>query len=559
MKSFFIRLSLTLFIVTGLFLIALYVKPAPSLLEGLSFSTAVYDDKHSLLRLTLNKEDKYRVYKSLKQVSPYLISATLLQEDQYFYSYPGINPIAMFKAAWQTYFLKSRRIGASTLTMQVARLRFNLHSKKLTGKLTQIIRALQLEMNYSKEELLEAYLNLAPYGGNIEGAGAASLIYFNKSVDKLNLPEALTLAIMPQNPNKRTPKNQDLKTIRNKLFNRWLAQHPEDKRQKAIINLPLAMKTTQNVPFIAPHFVNTLLRQALPTDKEFNTTLDSRLQRILERITHHYITRKQHLGVSNAAVLLIDTRDMGIKGLVGSADFFDSSIQGQVNGTEARRSPGSTLKPFVYALAFDQGLIHPNTVLKDVPRSFGHYNPENFDYDFMGPIKAKDALILSRNIPAIQLASQLNNPTLYELLVAANIQQLKSETFYGLALTLGGAELSMQELASLYAMLVNEGFWHPLRMRQTDLKTVGKRLLSPEASFLTLSILKQTATGEYTPPINKQETKQIAWKTGTSSGYRDAWTAGVFGPYVLITWLGNFDNKSNPALIGKKYCCPFVL
>ncbi|ARG97563.1 penicillin-binding protein 1C [Legionella micdadei] len=530
----------------------LFFAPKPSLFDDYRFSTAVYDEQQHLLRLTLSQDEKYRLFTPLFQISPELKEATLLQEDQYFYWHYGVNPFAMLKACWQTYVVKSRRIGASTITMQLARIRFGINSKQLSGKLLQVFRALQLEMHYSKDKILEAYLNLAPYGNNIEGVGAASLIYFGKPVNKISLPEALTLSIIPQNPAQRIPSNTKLKEIRNKLFTRWLVQHPEDKNKASVINLPLEMLTLRSLPFIAPHFVNAVLRDTTK-QQQITTTLDSRLQAILKRVTTHYLARKKSIGVYNAAVLLVDTRDMSVKGAVGSADFFNQQIGGQINGTDIKRSPGSTLKPFIYGLAIDQGLIHPNTVLKDVPHSFGSYNPENFDYDFMGPIKAKDALVLSRNIPAIYLESQLTKPNLYQLLEEAQVSQLKSESFYGLALSLGGVELTMKELASLYAILVNDGVWHPLRTRKDEPMNPGKRLLSPEASFLVLDMLKHTPRPEaHGSTINSS----VSWKTGTSSGYRDAWSVGVFGPYVLTVWLGNFDNKANPAFVGKNLAAP---
>ena len=218
------------------------------------------------------------------------------------------------------------------------------------------------------------------------------------------------------------------------------------------------------------------------------------------------------------SALLIDTRDMSVKALIGSANFFDQTIHGQINGTDIKRSPGSTLKPFIYGLALDQGIIHPDTVLKDVPHSFGSYNPENFDYDFMGPIHAKDALVSSRNIPAIYLADQLSHPNLYELLQRAHVSHLKSESYYGLALVLGGAEITMQELASLYAMLANEGVWQPLRFYEDQKSEIRQRLLSREASYLVLDMLKNTSRPENTDAVAKN---QVSWKTGTSSGYRD--------------------------------------
>ncbi|WED44319.1 penicillin-binding protein 1C [Legionella cardiaca] len=555
MKRFFKLLSIILITLFISGWAAVFFSPKPPLLDDISFSTAIYDNNNHLLRLTLSHDDKYRRFTPLSQISPQLIKTTMLQEDQYFYWHYGINPFATLKAGWQTYVVKSRRMGASTITMQVARIRYQINSKKLSGKIWQIIRALQLERHYSKNQILEAYLNLAPYGGNIEGVGAASLIYFDKQASKLSLPEALTLSIIPQNPGKRTPHNENLKEIRNKLFARWIKEHPEDKNQEAFINLPLDLRNLRNMPFIAPHLVYSVLNDFSIKKHDVVTTLDIDLQNILSRITRQYVMRKKNLGVYNAAVLLVDTRDMSVKGLVGSVDFFNKEIDGQINGTEAKRSPGSTLKPFVYGLAFDQGLIHPNTVLKDVPHSFGSYNPENFDYDFMGPIKAKDALVLSRNIPAIYLANQLA-PGLHQFLQDAHVSNLKPESYYGLALTLGGAELSMQELTTLYAMLVNKGIWRPLRMHKDEPFDNGQQLLSPEASFLVLDILKDTPHPEFNSFSKLNPRLPVSWKTGTSSGYRDAWSVGSFGPYVLAVWIGNFNNKGNLAFVGKNIAAP---
>lgn len=546
-----ISIIFVLLFVSGILI--LFFKPIPPLLENLAFSKAFYDDKKNLLRLTLSQDDKFRLYTPLKDISPQLIDATLLQEDQYFRSHYGVNPWAMLKAFEQTYLVKSRKIGASTITMQLARLRYGINSKKVMGKLAQIIRALQIEMHYNKDEILEAYLNLAPYGANIEGIGAASLIYFNTSAKTLSLPQALTLSVIPQNPTKRRPDNRDLKAIRDKLFLRWLEKYPQDNAKQAIFGLPLVMQNIPSLPFKAPHFINALMATTRVSNS-VQTTLDGRLQTLVETITKHYIDRKKTLGVYNAAVLLVDTRDMNVKALMGSADFFNKRIAGQINGTQIKRSPGSALKPFIYALALDQGLIHPSTVLKDVPRSFNGYNPENFDYDFMGPIKAKDALILSRNVPAVYLSSQLNNPSLYQLLEKAQVANLKPESVYGLSINLGGAELTLHELLGLYAMLVNDGVWYPLCHTKPCPKNQGLRLLSPEASFLILDILKETARGDLS--YKTTSSFPIAWKTGTSSGFRDAWTLGAFGPYVLGVWIGNFDNSPNPAFVGKEIAAP---
>lgn len=546
-------LSIALVLLIVSILMTLFFVPKPPLLSGLSFSRAVYDDHQHLLRLTLSHDSKYRLRTPVADMSPQLIAATLLQEDQYFRWHTGVNPLSLLKAGVATYVSGSRRMGASTISMQVARMRFGINSKTWSGKMWQIFRALQLEMYYSKNQILEAYLNLAPYGNNIEGVGASSLIYFGKSAKELNLLEALTLAVIPQNPTKRIPDQGKLKEIRNKLYTRWVVKYPADKNKQALMNLPLQIRTVHATPFLAPHFVTEVLANSPADNDHIVTSLNLRFQQVIERTTRRYVARKANLGVHNAAVLLVDSRDMGVKAMLGSADFHDHKIAGEINGIETKRSPGSTLKPFIYALALDQGLIHPATVLKDVPRSFGSYNPENFDNDFAGPITAKEALILSRNIPAVTLADQLKHPTLYEFLQQAGITHLKSESYYGLALVLGGAELSMHELVRLYAALANDGLLRSLRFTNTQSIVSGTRLLSPEASFLVLDMLKDTP-----PPFAATTTQPtpIAWKTGTSSGYRDAWAIGVFGPYVLAVWIGNFNNQGNPAFIGKEIAAP---
>lgn len=558
MKSF---LKITSLIVVCLIVSAcllLFFVPKPKLLSNVSFSQVVYDDHQHLLRVTLSNDEKYRIYTPLKAISPLLIQATLLQEDQYFYHHLGVNPWALMKAISQTYVFHARRRGASTITMQLARMLFRLDSKKVSGKLLQIMRALQLEMFYSKSQLLEAYLNLAPYGNNVEGVGAASQVYFQKQAKQLDLLEASTLSVIPQNPTQRIPAQKKLQKARNHLFMRWVLMHPGDKKYlSALIHLPLQIQQVKELPFYAPHFVNAVLQRAT-NQSTIITTLNLNEQRMIEAVTRRYLQHQQSVGVTNAAIMVVDSRSMEVKAMMGSANFFEAKMGGQINGTAIKRSPGSALKPFIYALALDQGLIHPNTVLKDVPHSFGSYNPENFDNDFLGPIKAKDALVLSRNIPAIYLADELHHPTLYDFLQTARIKQLKSSEYYGLALVLGGAELSMQELTTLYAMLLNQGELRPLRMLATDPVEKPLRLLSAEASFLVIDMLKQTPRSDPNYIATSSQGVKVAWKTGTSSGYRDAWSIGMVGPYVVAVWLGNFDNSSNQALIGRSMATPLM-
>jgi penicillin-binding protein 1C len=532
--------------------------PRRRLSDQLPSSVAVYDTNHHLLRLTLASDDKYRLVVPLTKIPSVLIEAVLLREDRHYYTHPGVNPAAIVRAAWATYGRRGRRIGGSTITMQLTRLWFRMNSRTPSGKLRQILGAIGLEARYSKREILEAYLNSAPYGRNVEGVAAASLIYFGKPVDKLTLPESLTLAVIPQNPTRRTPDrqgNQSLVSARASLYGQWVAMHPEDKRDEGLMSLPMAMRNPDELPFLAPHFVNEVLPGA--SSPELNASVDLRLQRLLERHVRSYVSEQRRLGINNAAAMLVDSRSMEVKAVVGSAEFFNGAIQGQVNGTAAKRSPGSALKPFIYALAVDQGLIHPMTVLKDSKRSFGGFNPENFDGQFVGPITAKDALIRSRNIPAVTLASRLANPSLYSFLKTAGVSQMRSEQDYGLGLALGAGEVTMEELVTLYAALANGGMLRPLRRTMDSPSSAGTRILSEEASFVTLEMLKDNPRPDQgtLDDANRQQAP-VYWKTGTSYGFRDAWSVGIFGPYVLAVWVGNFDGAGNPSFVGIQAAAP---
>ncbi len=571
------RKLLNLLVLVGLvaaILVGLRFWPHPPLWAGQPLSTAVYDDSGNLLRLTLAKDERYRLWLPLSAMSPELIEATLLYEDRWFYFHPGFNPLSLARGGWRTYVLGNAPQGGSTLTMQLARLHWRLNTRTLQGKLVQIVRAVQLELFYSKDEILEAYLNLAPYGRNIEGAGTAALIYFSKRPHDLTLPESLALAALPQAPNQRVnagygPNAQVISSplvrARARLFAEWLETHPQDAAQSYLFKLPLNLRPPENLPFRAPHLVSQVLeRYRYRTDNvpEITTTLNLPLQTLLERRMKAYLQAGETRGINNAAVLLLDWRNMEVKALIGSGGFFKPGISGQINGTRIKRSPGSTLKPFVYALALDQGLIHPKTMLKDVPTAFSAYRPENFDSRFLGPLTATNALIRSRNVPAVHLAAQLHEPNLYRFLKSAGISRMAGEEHYGLALVLGGGELSMQELVKLYAVLPNQGVLHPLKMETEEVNanstrqnSHGLRLLSPEACYITLEMLKQTPRpGDTLRQGN--DALPVYWKTGTSWGYRDAWSVGVIGPYVLAVWLGNFDNTGNRAFVGVESAAP---
>lgn len=546
-------------------LVGLRCWPHKPLRDWLPSSAAVYDADGRLLRLTLASDERYRLWVPLEDISPALVDGVLLHEDRWYRWHPGFNPYGLARGAWVTYVSHGNRQGGSTVTMQLARLLWRLNTRTPLGKLRQVARALQLELFYSKKQILEAYLNYAPYGRNVEGVGAASVIYFDKPAAALSLPEALTLAVIPQDPSRRLQSRAGevigaaLATSRNRLYARWTASHPRDAALQPLFALPLRLRSLSQLPFEAPHAVDQVLasrRAGAPDgDSRITTTLDLDLQHVLERQVARYVERSQARGIRNASALLVDVRDMSVKAMVGSANYRDAELQGQVNGTLAKRSPGSTLKPFIYALGFDQGVLHPQTVLRDVPTAFGPYAPENFDGHFLGPVTATEALVRSRNVPAVWVASQLQQPSFYQFLRDAGISRMASEKHYGLALVLGGGEVTMQELAGLYAMLANRGELRPLRLLAGDPQAPGTRMLSDEASFMVMDMLRQNPRPDETTGAQPGRLP-VYWKTGTSWGFRDAWTAGSFGPYVLVVWVGNFDGSSNPAFVGVEAAAP---
>ncbi|MCA9672865.1 MAG: penicillin-binding protein 1C [Myxococcales bacterium] len=552
------------------------VAHGPSLAEQLAESRLLRDSAGEPMRLTLASDGIYRRWVPLSRISPRLVRAFLLYEDRAFFLHPGVDPVALTRAALTTYLTGGRRMGASTLTMQLARRLYRIDSSRLGGKLVQMARALQLELRYHKRELLEAYLNLVPMGGNIEGVGAAAMIYFGKPASALSLAEAVTLAVIPQNPQARRPRAgrapRTLLRARTRLLAAWGRAFDASTTalQRAAIMPRISSRAA--LPFVAPHLSRDVL--ARTASRTVNTTIDSGLQQLLERRIADTLRAAKDRGLRNAAALLVDHRDMSVRALVGSADFFNKRIEGQVDGTAAYRSPGSTLKPFIYALALEQGLITPQTLLRDLPLRFGKQAPENFDRGFVGPIAAWRALVRSRNVPAVALAAQLAAKRddgadgagaaaaadLYGLLRRAGLARLGSRSHHGLGLALGGVDTSMRELAELYATLAAGGRLRRLRLTDAAPYERGKQLLSPEAAFVTLQMLGRNPrpealrfTGRGTVGGSRV---RAYYKTGTSQGNHDAWSVGVVGPYVLAVWLGNFNGESSPELVGARAAAP---
>jgi penicillin-binding protein 1C len=346
-----------------------------------------------------------------------------------------------------------------------------------------------------------------------------------------------------------------LVAARKQLAKVWLEEKTTTDSERRQLELPVLPQADTNLPMTAPHFIGAVLR-SVNRSGPVQTTLDSSLQRLFERQIGSYLNQFGERGIRNAAALLIDHRNMEVKAWVGSADFQNVPIHGQIDAVLTKRSPGSTLKPFVYALALDQGVLHPRTILRDAPTSFGPFTPENFDGTFVGPIPAQDALIRSRNIPAVWVANQLRQPDLYQFLKSAGISNMQSQEYYGLGLALGGGDVTIEELAGLYAMLANGGVMQPIRTTQGGARSEGSRLLSKEATFVTIDMLRHNPRPGEDSSLAPVGRWPVAWKTGTSWGFRDAWSAGIVGPYVLVVWIGDFEARGNPSFVGSDAAAP---
>ena len=537
----------------------IYMKKYGDIYDGIEFSVSYSDRNGKLLQIFLTEDEQYRIYKPLKEFPPDFIEAILLQEDRYFYSHFGVNPVSIIKAGFETYIKKSRRMGASTITMQTAKLKYGLYTKSISGKLKQIRKAIYLELCFTKDEILEAYLNLAPCGGNIQGFETASWYYFSKGIENLNLSENIMLCVLPQNPTKRSPTPQktptELINARKVLFASWIEKHPEDSDKEVYMDMQLSVDC--KFPDYARHFCEMLLYQKnIKSKSTVKTTLDLSLQTECEKIFNSYLTQNRNFGVRNAAVLLLDWQQMKVIANIGSADYYNDDIEGKINATTSKRSPGSALKPFIYALALEQGLIHYKTILKDLPTTFSEYAPDNFESVYKGPVQAWFALCDSRNIPAIYLEQNLQKEdNLYTFMEKSGVTGLQPQGHYGLSIVLGTADVSMLEMAKMYSTLLNKGIQKEILFEEKYTPNTGKRILSEASSYIVCKMLEENTPPFQTKPKLEKEIP-VGYKTGTSIGFKDAWSAGFFDKYVLIVWVGNFNGEGNNAFLGRKMAAP---
>jgi len=529
-----------------------YALGPPPLGHHLDYSHTVLDRHGRLLRAYATKEGRWRLPATVDDVDPRFIKLLLGYEDRRFYEHDGVDPLALLRAAIQLVVNGHIVSGGSTLTMQVARLLEPRQHRSFGAKLRQITRALELERKLSKNQILALYLTLAPYGGNLEGIRAASLAYFGKEPKRLSLAEAALLVALPQSPEWRRPDRhpQAARAARDRVLDREVAQGlvpPDEIARAKTANVPHGRK---ELPALAPHAADDIL--AIDPDRLVHRlTIDVALQKSLQELARE---RAHALGPQiSVAILAVDNASGEVRARVGSADYFDTRRAGQVDMTQALRSPGSTLKPFIYGLGFEDGLIHPETLIDDVPVRYGSYAPENFDQTFQGTVTVRKALQLSLNVPAIAVLNKVGVSRLGARLTGAGAALVlpKGEA-PGLAMGLGGVGVKLSDLVMLYTGLARLGAAVPLSERAGEPEPASRRLLDPVAAWYVGNVLIGA------PPPENAPHGRIAFKTGTSYGYRDAWAVGFDGRMTIGVWVGRPDGAPVPGLVGRASAAPIL-
>jgi penicillin-binding protein 1C len=518
-------------------------------------STTIVDRNGKLLRAYAMADGRWRLPVDARTgVDPGYLKLLLAYEDRRFYSHAGVDPVALGRAAFQ--FVSRGHIvsGGSTITMQLARLMEPRRERSVYAKLRQMVRAVEIERQLTKDQILDLYLALAPFGGNLEGIRAASIAYFGKEPKRLSLAESALLVALPQSPeNRRLDRYPDVARIaRDRVLDRMVEDGRMASEDAAQARSVPVSRIRKPMPILAPHSAD----QAMATVKDtpvIALTLDSGLQKVLEALAHD---RAIALGASiSVAIIAVDNESGDVLARVGSADYFDDRRAGQVDMTRAVRSPGSTLKPFIYGLAFEDGFVHPESLIDDRPIRFGSYAPENFDMTFQGTVPVRKALQLSLNVPAIALLDRVGASRLSSRLKQAGTNLvLPKDEAPGLAMGLGGVGVTLQDLAQLYSGLARLGSTRPLReiVGTRDDPRDSLRLMDQVAAWQVGNVLIGT------PPPENGVHNRIAFKTGTSYGYRDAWSVGFDGRITIAVWVGRPDGAPVPGLVGRTAAAPIL-
>lgn len=531
----------------------------PSIARAGQTSVQVLDAKGRLLRGFTVADGLWRLPARPEAVDPLYLQMLLAYEDQRFTSHPGIDPLALLRAIGQWFRYGRVVSGASTLTMQTARL-LEPHQRDLLGKIGEMGRALQLEWRYTKDEILSFYLTLAPYGGNLEGIRAASLAWLGKEPARLTAAEAALLVVLPQAPSRLRPDRfpERARAARDKVLLRMGELDVLDDRQVAEAQQEPLPARYRPSPFVAPHLADRL-RTARPDETLHPTYIDRDLQQTLETLARQ--RQSQLAENASVALLVVANRDRRVLAYVGGSDFFDPRRAGQIDMIRAVRSPGSTLKPLIYGLGFDDLLIHPETLIDDEPTRFAGYTPSNFQHTHAGQVTVREALQQSLNIPAVAVLARIGPGRLMGRLQTVDLP-LRGNRIHpqpGLPLALGGAGTTLEELVTLYLGFAQGGLVAPLRFGPNEPHAAGQRLLSETACWYLADILRTAPTpGDVLTPSSVAHPRPIAYKTGTSYGFRDAWALGFDAGYTVGIWVGRPDGSPNPGHHGRNTAAPLL-
>ena len=561
------RVALVLVGLALLFLLIDWIVPVKT---DIPFAPVVEARDGTVLHTWLAKDQQWRIKTRLDEITPELKKAIVFKEDKHFYHHPGVNLLAVFRAIFNNVFHLKTTSGASTITMQVARM-LDPEPRTYFNKCLEMYRSLQLELHYSKDEILQLYLNLVPYGSNIQGVKAASLLYFNKTPDHLSLAEITALSIIPNRPNSLVMGKDNALIVKER--NKWLERFGKANLfPQSVINDAMQEPLTayrHNAPNSVPQFA-VRMKKNHPGELDIHSSLDLRMQRNAEGIVTDYVNQLKLHNINNASVLIVDNQTHQVLTYIGSSDFADRYHYGQVDGVCALRSPGSTLKPLLYGISFDRGVITPKSVIADVPISIKGYSPENYDKLFRGNVTVEYALSNSLNIPAVKLLDKEGVGDFISTLNRAGFASIfQRRKKIGLSLILGGCGVRLDELTALYTSFANDGQYYPIsftvpdtnlhRSKETHSADSGVSIMSRSADYMVTRILSELHRPDLPNAFDEaQGIPHIAWKTGTSYGRKDAWSIGYNKRYTIGVWLGNFSGAGVQELSGANTATPLL-
>jgi penicillin-binding protein 1C len=558
-RPFRIFTSYTITIPATAFLLFLLLNQLFPLRPMPGYSPLITDRRGNLMHAFLSPDDKWRMKLHKDSIPEMVRKAIVFKEDRYFSYHPGVNPAAVVRAAFNNLVQGKTTSGASTITMQVARLLYPA-PRTIPNKIREMFRSFQLEWAYTKDEILTLYLNLVPYGGNIEGIAAASQIYFGTDPRHVNLSQAVILCVIPNRPGSLRPSGgvSRITEARNKWLKRMERNGVFAAEDVAQAMAETVVMTRNEVPRRIPHLAYRFKKTASHTGT-FRSTIDAGIQDITETVALKHARRISPMQIRNIAVVVVENDNRKVRAYMGSQDFSDERYSGQVDGCMAVRSPGSALKPLVYALAIDKGLITPAAMLVDVPVNYSGYTPENFNSKCHGLISASQALSHSLNIPAVSLLSETGLSQFTGSLRKCGFRSLHSDRELGLPVVLGGCGVRATELASLFCTFANGGIYMPLCYQENMTEARPVRIVSEASAYMITEMLAGTERPDFPDQSgNISGTMKLAWKTGTSYGRKDAWCIGYNGKYTIAVWAGNFNGTGVPELTGSSIATPLL-